>query len=285
MPRPSVPRRRRAGGGGFGECPSHRSIPQPLIADRHEVAALSDKAVSLEERAGRIAGVDAEPTDAPRLGDADQRVDQRRADAATREGGVDKEHVENSLALQAGEADALAVEARDQGERRRKPLRERRGVVRLGAPGLALIGVVVLAREFLDAGAKNLDAAPGVGRQKGAQSDPAHRRSSHFVASFESSSVTPRLSNSSRMRSDAAQSLTRRLACRSATSVSIRAFISSLSSSAMPFAAAARSTPRNSASRASCAAACPASVEPESRARFSRPCRGAIAAGGVGWAG
>src|SRR5271154_4465130 len=279
MPRPSVPRRRRAGGGGFGERPSHRRIPQPLTADRHEIAALSDKSMSLEERAGRIAGIDAEPTEAPRLGDADERVDQRGADAATRERGVDKEHVEDRQALQAGEADALAVEARDKGERCRKPLRERRGVLRLGAPGLALIGVVVLAREFLDAGAKNLDAAPGVGRQKGAQSDPAHRRSSHFVPSFESSSITPRLSSSSRMRSDAAQSLTRRLACRSATSVSIRAFISSLSSGAMPFAAAARPTPGNSACRESWAAACPASAEPESRARSSRPCRWAIAAG------
>src|SRR5271163_2299587 len=234
MPRPSVPRRRLARGAGFGERPGHRGIPQPLIADRHEIAALSDKSMALEQRAGRIAGVDAEPTDAPRLGDAGERVDQRGADAATREGGVDKEHVENRLALQAGEADALAVEARDQSERRRKPLRERRGVVRPGAPGLALIGVVVLAREFLDAGAKNLDAAPGVDRQKGAQSDPAHRRSSHFVPSFESLITTPRLSSSSRMRSDAAQSLTRRFARRSATSVSIRAFISSLSSGAMP---------------------------------------------------
>src|SRR5271155_469377 len=216
MPRPSVPRRRRAGGGGFGECPSHRSIPQPLIADRHEVAALSDKAVSLEERAGRIAGVDAEPTDAPRLGDADQRVDQRRADAATREGGVDKEHVENRLALQAGEADALAVEARHEGERRRKPLGERRGVVGLGAPGLALIGVVVLAREFLDARAKNLDAAPGVGRQEGAQSDPAHRRSSHLAPSFESLITTPSSAKRSRSRSDSFQSFLARAAARSA---------------------------------------------------------------------
>src|SRR5271170_5530129 len=214
MPRPSVPRRRLARGGGFGERPGHRRIPQPLIADRHEIAALSDKSMSLEERAGRVAGVDAEPTDAPRLGDADQRVDQRGADAATREGGVDKEHVENRLALQAGEADALTVEARDEGERRREPLGERRGVVRLGAPGLALIGVVVLAREFLDAGAKNLDTATGVDRQKGAQSDPAHRRSSHFVPSFESLITTPSSARESRSRSASFQSLLARAARR-----------------------------------------------------------------------
>src|ERR1700677_223054 len=167
MARPSMPRRRgRRRGGGFGERPRHRRIAQPLIAFLYDVATLRDKALQFEQRARGVADLAGEALDAARLSDANQGVDQRRTDAAARVTGIDKEHVENRQALQAGEADARAVQARDESERFRKTLGEGRLVVRPRAPGLTLIVVVIFACEFLDAATKNLDAAPGVGRQE-----------------------------------------------------------------------------------------------------------------------
>src|ERR1700678_424220 len=104
MARPSMPRRRgRRRGGGFGERPRHRRIAQPLVAYRHDIATLRDESIPLEQWAGRIAGIGAELFDAARLRNANQRIDQRRAYAASREGGVDVEHVERRGALKAGE--------------------------------------------------------------------------------------------------------------------------------------------------------------------------------------
>ena len=85
------------------------------------------------------------------------------------------EHVDLVGALEARKARDRAVDHRDQRERAREPGAEGVFVVGGRGPGLALGLVVVLGRQLLDAGAKDLGAAPNVGGDIGAQT---RRRSS-----------------------------------------------------------------------------------------------------------
>ena len=98
-----------------------------------------------------------------------QRIDEDRSRALTGEFGVDVEHVDDVGPLEAGEAGRCAVDHRDQRQRARESLVEGVLVVRSRGPGLALVGVVVIRRQFLDACAEDFDAATGVGRDVGTQ--------------------------------------------------------------------------------------------------------------------
>ncbi len=94
----------------------------------------------------------------------------------------------------------------DQRQHAREAGREGCLVVGARRPRLALVGVVVFRRELLDAGAKDLRAAFGVGGDIGTQRNGAHRLNSQVAPSLPSFTATPSAASSSRRRSDATQS-------------------------------------------------------------------------------
>ncbi len=97
-----------------------------------------------------VARLRGEALRAARRGEADQRVDERRADALPAGGRIDVEHVELVGALEAGEGDDEAFERRDDGELAGESGAE--GVLVVGArrPGGALVVVVVVGGRDLD---------------------------------------------------------------------------------------------------------------------------------------
>ena len=88
-----------------------------------------------------------------------KRVDQRAADALAGEFGIDEQHVDLVRAFEAGEAGDRAVDHGEQGQGLGEPGAESLFVVGARRPGLALLVVIVLGRQLLDARAKDLGAA------------------------------------------------------------------------------------------------------------------------------
>ena len=172
----------RVGGVRFaGQGLGHRGVGEPLVADADEVAPLSGKALALEQRPGGIAGVDSQALCAARLRELRQRLDQRAARALASEFGIDEQHVDLFGAFEAGEAGDRAVDHSEQGQGLGQPSAESLFVIGARGPGLALLFVVVVGGELIDARAKDLGAASRVGRQIGAKRDGAHRLSSQVV--------------------------------------------------------------------------------------------------------
>src|ERR1700722_13884655 len=204
----------RIAGQGLG----HGGVGEPLVADVHEIALLSGKALALEQRPGRIAGVDSQTLRPARLRQLRQRLDQRAARALASEFGIDEQHVDVVSAFEAGEAGDGAVDHCEQGPGGREPGAESLFVVGARSPGLALLFVVVIRGQLPDARAKDLGAASRVGRQIGAKRDGAHHFGSQLVVpSLLSLMATPSAARRSRNRSDSAQSRAARASARSAT--------------------------------------------------------------------
>ena len=177
-----------------------------MVADADEIAPLSGKALALEQRPGGIARVDGQALRAARLRQLRQRLDQRAARALASEFGIDEQHVDMVRAFEAGEAGDCAVDHGEQGQRPREPGAESLFVVGARSPGLALLFVVVIRGQLIDARAKDLGAASRVGRQIGAKRDGAHRFGSQVVVpSLLSLMATPSAARRSRNRSDSAQ--------------------------------------------------------------------------------
>src|ERR1700733_8807592 len=192
----------RIAGQGLG----HGGVGEPLVADAHEIALLSGKALSLEQRPGGIAGVNGQALRAARLRQLRQRLDQRAARALASEFGIDEQHVDGVSAFEAGEASDFAVGHGEQGQSARKPGAESLLVIGAWGPRHSVLFVVSIRGELIDARAKDLDAAPGVGWQIGAKRNGAHRLSSQVVApSLLSLMATPSAARRSRNRSDSAQ--------------------------------------------------------------------------------
>src|SRR5208282_3133700 len=210
------------GRGLRAESLGHGGVGEPLIALADEVALLGGEALALEQRLGDVARFGGQTLRAARLSELRQRVDQRPAYALAGEFGIDEEQVDFLAALEAGEARDTSVDHGEQRQGACQPGAESLLVIGPRGPGLALVGVVVLGRELLDAGAKNLGAPLGVGRDVGAQGDGGHRFGSQVVVpSLLSLMATPRAASWSRNRSDSAQFRAARAAARSATIASI----------------------------------------------------------------
>src|SRR5580704_3419256 len=211
--------RRRIAGQGLG----HGGVGEPLVADADEIAPLSGKALALEQWPGGIAGVDSQALRAARLRQLRQRLDQRAARALASKFGIDEQHVDVVSAFQAGEASDRAVDHGEQGQGARETGAESLFVIGARSPGPALLFVVVIRGELIDARAKDLGAAPHVGRQIGTKRDGAHRFGSQVVVpSLLSFSAMPSDAISSRNRSASAKFFAARAALRRPTSSSIR---------------------------------------------------------------
>ena len=109
------------------------------------------ESLALEQRPRRVADFAGKRLGAARRGEADERVDERGGDAAPREAGIDIEHVDRLRTFETGEAGRLAVDQRHQRQRAGEALGEGDGIVGARRPGGALVGAVILDRQFFDA--------------------------------------------------------------------------------------------------------------------------------------
>ena len=142
----------RVGGAGCGaEGLGHGGVGEPLIVLADEVALLRGEALALEQGLGDVARFRGQALRAARLGEPGQCIDERSADALMSELGIDEQHVDLLAALEAGEPGDRPVDHGEQGQRARKPGDESLFVVGPRRPSLALVGVVILGRQFLDA--------------------------------------------------------------------------------------------------------------------------------------
>jgi len=96
-----------------------------------------------------------------------ERIGERGANAKPRVTRMHIEHVEDARVLERGEAGDLAVDQRDDGEACSESPGETALIVRAGRPGGALVVVVKILGEHLDASAKQRGETRRVARRTG----------------------------------------------------------------------------------------------------------------------
>ena len=133
----------------------HGYVAKPFIADRNRVALLRGVATPVEERFGRVAGVDGQSGGAASARKLFKRIDQRCRDAAARDRRVNVEHVDVVLAPQRREPDRLAIDGRHECKLRSQALGERPLVVGERSPCRLLTHVIIVGGQLLDTGGKD----------------------------------------------------------------------------------------------------------------------------------
>ena len=180
-------------------------LAEPLVAERHEIAALGGEAQALEQGLRGVAGVAGQALRrrAPRRASSGRRSAprRRRCRANSR---VDIQHVDDVGALEAGEAATSPSMVATSVSMPRRALAEGRLVVGARRPGFALILVVVLGRR-VSSMARREDFAAQRAASAGQIGAQARSRSSldlPVVPSLLSLSATPSARVPSRSRSD-----------------------------------------------------------------------------------